>query len=540
MTDMISSGVSALQAYSQALNTVSNNIANANTVGYSRQQATLQSNVVGGVEVSGIRRFTDGLVVSRSLSDQSSFSRLDTFSTMASRVDGLLSGKSSGLSAPLQKFFTAMSGVASDPQSTSARQTLLSAASNLSSQFSDLQGQLDGMNAEINSQLTQSVSQINQAAQSIAQLNNSIALAQGSGQSANDLLDQRDRLITQISQNLGISTVPQTDGSMNVFTAGGQALVLGGTSQSLKLVPNTYGNGDLEISIGNPAVNINSQVSGGVIGGLMDVRSQLIVPTQNKLGAIAAGLTQALNAQHTQGVDQNGQIGGNFFATISGSASAANTNAGSSAVSVGLTDVGQIGNNNYVLRYDGSNWNLSDASTGAAVTMTGAGTASNPFVAAGMSFQVSGSAASGDSFLVQPLNHAAGQMQVAITDPAKIAAASASALGTSGSGNNGNANLLSGIGANGVLSGGTVSITAANIALVSQTGNLSQQISTRRDAAQAIQQQTKSDLDSVAGVNLDEEAADLLRYQQAYQAAAQVISMARDMFQTLLSATRGG
>lgn len=540
MSNMISSGVSALQAYSQALNVVSNNIANANTVGYSRQSATLTESVTGGVQVSNVKRFTDALTVSRSLSDQTNYSRLDTFSSMASRVDSLLSGTSSGLSSPMQKFFTAVNGVAADPQSTSARQTLLSTASNLSSQFNDIQNQLDSMNGEINSQLTQSVSQINQAAQSIAQLNNSIALAQGSGQSPNDLMDQRDQLVSQIAQNVGITTVMQTDGSMNVFTAGGQALVLGGTAQSLKLVANTYGNGDQEVAIGNPTVNINSQISGGVIGGLLDLRSQLIAPTESKLGAIAAGLAQAFNAQHTQGVDQNGQMGGNFFTALTGSASQANSNTGTANVSVGLTDVGQIGNNNYVMKYDGSNWNLSDAVTGASVPMSGSGTSSDPFVAAGMSFQVSGSAASGDSFLIQPLSDVAGQMQVAITDPAKIAAASSSALGTTKSGNNSNANLLGNIGSTNVLSGGTVSVNAANIALVSQTGNLSQQISTRRDAAQAIQQQSASDLDSTSGVNLDEEAADLLRYQQAYSAAAQVISMAKNMFDALLSATRGG
>lgn len=539
MASMISSGVSALQAYSQALNTVSNNIANANTVGYSRQQATLQESITGGVQVSNIKRFTDALTVSRSLSDQSNYSRLDTFSSMASRVDSLLSGTSSGLSDPLQKFFTAVNGVASDPQSTSARQTVLSTASNLASQFNDLQNQLDGMSNEINAQLTQSLSQINQAAQSIAQLNNSIALAQGSGQSPNDLMDQRDQLVQQISQNVGITTVMQTDGSMNVFVAGGQALVLGGTSQPLKLVSNTYGNGDLEVAIGNPTVNINSQISGGVVGGLLDLRSQLIQPTESKLGAIAAGLAQAFNAQHTQGVDQNGQAGGNFFATLSGSSAAASTNTGTANISVGLTDVGQIGSNNYILKYDGSSWSLSDATTGASVPMSGSGTPSDPFVASGMSFQVSGSAGGGDSFLIQPLNRVAGQMQVAITDPAKIAAAASSALGGTGSGDNANANLLANIGSKNVLAGGTVSVNAANISLVSQTGNLSQQISTRRDAAQAIQRQSASDLDSVSGVNLDEEAADLLRYQQAYSAAAQVISMAKDMFDALIAATRG-
>lgn len=540
MTDMISSGVSALRAYQQALNTVSNNIANANTPGYSRQQATLLSNVVGGVEVGSISRLSDALVFSRGLDDQSAYSRLDTFQQMAARVDSLMSGSTSGLAAPLQKFFSAVSGVAADPQSTTARQTLLSAAGSLTSQFQDLQGQLDGMRSDINAQMSQNVDQINATAQNIAQLNNRIALVKGGTQASNELLDQRDQLISQLSQSIGITTVKQSDGATNVFVAGGQALVLGSNAQSLKLVPNTYGSGDLEIAIGTPATNINSQVSGGAIGGLMDLRSQLIAPAQNKLGAIAAAMVQSVNAQHAQGVDQNGLAGGNFFNAITGTAAPAATNSGSANVAVGLVDAGQIGSSNYLMRYDGSQWSMINASSGASVAMSGSGTAADPFMAAGMRLQLSGSAAAGDSFLVQPLTHAAGQMAVAITDPAAIAAAGSAALGSSRSGDNSNANLLAALAGKGILDGGKTSVTAANIALVSQTGNLAQQAAASRDAAQVIQKQSASELDSVSGVNLDEEAANLLRYQQAYQAAAQVVSMARDMFQSLLSATRGG
>ncbi|TXH06011.1 MAG: flagellar hook-associated protein FlgK [Nevskiaceae bacterium] len=540
MTDMISSGVSALLAYQTALNTVSNNIANANTPGYSRQRTDMIADLNGGVQVSQVTRLTSDQLFSRSLGDQSNASRLDVFQQTAAQVDSLMSGASSGLAAPLQKFFSALSGVAADPQSAAARQTVLDSAGSLASQFNDLQGRLNSMNGDINAQLSQSVDQINQAAKSIAQLNNRIALAQNGGQAPNQLLDQRDQLVSQLSQQIGVTTVKQTDGSLNVFVAGGPALVLGATAQALNMVPNEYGSGGQDLAVGNPPVNVSGQISGGTIGGLLALRNQLIGPTENKLGAIAAAVTQAVNAQHAQGVDQNGQAGGAFFAPIGGVAAPSGNNSGSAVVSVGLSDVSQIGTSNYVLRYDGSQWSLSDASSGATVAMTGSGTAADPFVAAGMSLTVGAGAAAGDRYLVQPLTTAAGQMKVAISDPAAVAAAGASALGSRNSGDNSNANLLAAIGDKALLNGGKTSIHAANIALVSQTGNIAQQAAASSTAAKAIQQQSASALDSVSGVNLDEEAADLLRYQQAYQAAAQVVSMARDMFQSLLNATRGG
>ncbi|HVT34471.1 MAG TPA: flagellar hook-associated protein FlgK, partial [Nevskiaceae bacterium] len=238
MSDLLNIGTSALLAYRSALDTISHNIANANTDGYSRQRVDLEARppqvagngyVGSGVQVQTTSRVSDSLVNQRLVADNSSYSRLDTFQQMAARADDLLSNSDTGLATPLQNFFSAMDGVAAAPASTAARQTLLSSADTLAGRFGDLSNQLSGMESDINGQLSTAVDQINQLAGSIAQLNDRIASGAGSanGNPPNDLLDQRDSLIKQLSSQIGVSTVTKTDGSVDVFAAGGQALVLG-------------------------------------------------------------------------------------------------------------------------------------------------------------------------------------------------------------------------------------------------------------------------------------------------------------------------
>ena len=617
MGDLLSGGVSALMAFRQALDTVGHNIANASTPGYSRERVDLQAEVSGGVTVRQIGRLTDANIFARSLDDGSTLARLNSFQQIATRVDGLMSQADTGIAQPLQKFFSALDGVSSDPQSTAARQSLLAAANNLTARFNDLQGHFKNAESDINTQLTQAVSDINQYSKSIAELNNRIALASNNGtQPPNDLMDQRDQLITKMSQNIGITTVKQDDGSINVFVAGGQSLVIGSNAKAMGLVGGTYDNSRLEVTIGQPPTNVNAQASGGLIGGLLDARSQLLDPSESRLGRVAAGLALSFNDQHVQGADRSGQLGGLFFNQVTGSASAATSNAGTATVSVNLANLGQLSGDNYKLSYNGSVWSLTEVSTGVAVPMTGSGTSANPFVAAGLSLQVSGTAVAGDTYRIEPTRNAARQISLAISDPSKIAAAtpiranavlgnsgngtiavsgitdvtnpalltpvtlqftSASTFSINGSGSyaysagasitangwtvaisgtpssgdsfqvkaaasnsadNGNAKLLGSLGTKNILDAGRTSLSAANTSLVSQTGNIAQQASMRRDAAQAVQLQTQKDRDAVSGVNLDEEAADLVRYQQAYQAAAQIIATAQTMFQSLLDAAR--
>lgn len=626
MSDLLSIGVSGLNAYRKALDTAGHNIANVNTPGYSRQRVELGSQIGGpqgdgyigaGVTSNTVTRLASALLTTRLQGDSSAYSRAETFAGLAARVDGWLSDSDAGLGKPMQGFLDALSGLSANPSSSAARQTLLTGADSLADRYNGLQSQLDGLDSELNQKLQQTTDEINRYAQSVAKLNESIALARGQagGQPPNDLLDQRDALVKEIASRIGITTTEQDDGGINVFTGSGQALVLGRQANSLSTGPDAYGSGRLELYFAG-GQNITAQTSGGVIGGLLDFRRELLDPVRSDLGRMAAGLAQAMNDQHAQGMDANGQIGGKFFADIAGSVYPARANSGSAVVSVGLADAGALTGDDYQLSYNGASWQLLRGKDGSSVPMTGSGTAADPLRAEGLSLVVGGSAAAGDRFLLKPTAQAGSQLRLAISDPSRIAAATpvrASAAlansgsagigglsvsdasdpnllspvtiqftgansysingsgsytytpgqpiqangwslalngspasgdgftvgpNTAGSSDNGNARELAKLGSLGVLDGGRSSLTAAQAGLVAKAGSAAQQSSLQLSAQAAVRSQTETEQASLSGVSLDEEAADLIRYQQAYQAAARVIAVANEVFQSLLDAAR--
>lgn len=626
MSDIYAIGSSALLAYSNALATTSHNIANANTVGYSRQQVDIQAragqlidgNVIGkGAYVRTVQRLNDSYIFNQLVSDDASYYRADSMNTYASQLDSLLSTSSTGIGTPLQSFFTAVSGVASNPTSSAARQTLLGAANSLSAQFNDLQGQINGFNSQVDGQMSTQVQQLNGYATQLAQLNSTIVKAQLAtpGQPPNDLLDQRDQLLRNISSITKATATTNGDGSMNVFIGNGQALVLNGTAGTLAVTADAYGRmRNLTLNGGGSSVDVTSQLSGGSLGGVMDFRREVLDPAAAQLGRIAVALSSAVNQQHAAGMDQYGQLGGDFFSTPTPSVTGALGNTGSATVSAAITDTNALQATSYELSYDGTQWTMKDASSGATVALSGSGTAADPFTAAGISLTISGTANAGDKYLVQPVSTAAGSISVAITDPSKIAAASpiqtSAASANTGSGaissgsitdssnanlltpvtiqftdantytingagsytytnggdinvngwsvqitgapaagdsftvspNNGsssdntNANLLAGVANLKLIANGQQTLTSANGTMVSQVGVQAQQASAQLDTETAIRSQDQAQRDSLSGVNLDEEAANLQHYQQAYQAAAQIIATANTMFQSLINA----
>jgi len=630
MSDMLSIGSSALLAYRTALDVVSQNIANANTAGYSRQRADL-TNVAGaalpnlvlgdGVEVQTVQRLNDVFVQQQLVQDDSSYSRINTFQTYAAQADSLLSGSSSGLAQPLQNFFTALSGLSANAGSTASRQALLAGAQSLATGFNTLQQQLQGLNDQVSGSLGSTVGGINTAASQLAQLNQRIsqATAQSNGQPPNDLLDQRDQLLRTLGSAVGISSTINADGSANVFVGNGQALVLGASANRLSVQADAFGQSqDIVLnSGGNTRSVLTSQISGGALGGLLDTQRELLGPAMNQLGQLAASLASAVNAQHQQGMDQYGQLGGALFNIAPPLVSAASGNAGSASVTATVANASQLGSSDYVLKYDGSSWSLTDRSSGASVALSGNGTAASPLTGAGLSLVVSGTPAAGDQYLVQPTRFAAGSLAVAITDPGRVAVA-APVQAVAGSGNTGNASIatpqvldagnpallstaviqftsattysingsgsytyssggnidvdgvrvrisgtpaagdsftlransgsstdtsnasaLAGISSLKLLNQGSDTLGSANAALVSRTGATAQQAQAQLSAQTAIRNQSQTARDSVSGVNLDEEASDMMRFQQAYQAAAQVISTSNSLFQSLMSALHG-
>jgi len=630
MTDILSTGSSALMAFQRALSTVGNNIANVNTPGYSRQRVDLANRpgqyygfgfIGSGVQVTNVERIVDNILTGRSLQSAGELGRLTQLSTLASSVATTFSDSATNIAQPMSNFFDGAQAVASDPTSAAARNQLLGNAKDLVNRFNALQSQLNQMDNEADQRLTQGVTDVNNLTGQIAKLNEEIARQTGgsNGAQPNDLLDQRDQLISTLAGKIGVTTIKQDDGSLNIFTTSGQSLVIGNQANKLTTVADPYQptRHSLALSANGGAIAIPDGSVGGELGGVLNFRHDVIDPASAQLGQLAAGLASKINTQQHSGVDLNGNIGADFFTMPTPQVYNRTSNTGTATLSASISNISQLGTSDFTMKFDGTSWSATDSKTGANVPMSGAGTSASPFVVNGVSLTVGGAAASGDSFLVRPTEQAAAQIGVAITDPNKIAAASP-VRGTAASGNTGNAtfsnfsvtdstnpNLQSAVsiqftsantysingsgsfpytagqtisvngwqttlngtpatgdtftvGATGpassdnsnmrafaadgdvsFMNNGNTSLTQGVSQLTSSIGSIASQAQYASDAQTAINSQLTDQRNSVSGVNLDEEAADMVRYQQAYQAAAQIIQVANQTFQSILAAVHG-
>jgi flagellar hook-associated protein 1 FlgK len=622
--------VSALQAFQNAINVTSNNVANASTPGYDRETVNLteaipQSNgtatVGAGVVVAGISRAYSQAAANQLNASQSSLGQLNALQNYSTQIDNLFGTTVGGLSTTLQSFYSAFSDVANDPTSTASRQALLGQAQNVANSFQNASGDLSSLNTDVNSRITADVQQINSIASAISTLNQQIvvATAQGGNQPPNELLDQRDQLVSNLSQLVGVSTTADADGSLNVFVGNGQPLVLQGQTTPLTTVQNQFNASQLEIGTSQGS-QISSDITSGDLGGLLAARTQVINPALNQLGQIATALSQTVNSQQSDGLDLSGNLGANIFSvgTPVATASSKNTDAVTASVSVNANGLGALTADNYLLTFKAGAPTLTDTTTGVSVTPAGAGTVASPYTANGVSIVLSGVPAAGDQFLIQPTATAAASLKVVLTDPSKIAAAGAittAAAGTNtgaatissgtvldsanpnllqpvtiqfttppttysvnggpgvayvnggnidvngwqvqisgtpangdvfsvssnagGTGDNRNALAAANLQNVGVLQNGTTSITAGVSALITGIGSQAQQINTAQTAQAAVNSQAQSSVQSITGVNLDEEAASLLQWQQAYQAAAQALTIGNTLFTTLIDSVNG-
>lgn len=621
MADLLGTGISGLLASRVALDTTGHNIANVNTPGYSRESVQLAARTpqptgpyfVGtGVDVVGVQRAYSQYLTTAMWNQDSSLQRATTFSQLADNLNNLLSG-SNNLQTALDSFYGGIQDAANDPSSPATRQALLGKAASLVATFHTLDQQLGQQSAQVNGSISDSVANINSLAGSIADLNQQIEKAATTGNAPNDLLDQRDQLVQQLSKIVQITTSAQGN-SINVFAGNGQTLVTGGNAQTLKAVASPYDASRIEV-VSASGADVTGQLSGGSLGGLLDFRGSVLDPARNRLGRAAVAFASAVNAQHRQGMDLAGQLGGDLFTLPPPQASAASGNTGSASIAVTVADPSRLTANDYTLRYAGGTWSLATTG-GSPVPMSGSGTAADPFVADGLQLVVGGAAADGDSFELQPTRAAAGGIELAVTDasrlalaaPVKAVAADGNVAGvagvtvadggianpalldtvaikftdpttytingsgsytytpgspvefngwslaldgnpntgdsftvkanTDGAGDNRNALALGGTADLGVLDGGTASAGDAYASLIADTGTVGAQAKVNLDTQTSLYQQAEQSQQSLSGVNLDEEASNLVRFQQSYQASAQVISTANTIFNTLINAVR--
>lgn len=651
--NMLGIGTSALRAFQRALNTTGHNIANANTPGYSRQRVDLSSatpqyagyGYIGtGVRTDAVQRFYDGFVENQVRNYTASTTEFQTFHNYSTQIDNVLADPDAGLSTAMQRFNSAVQDLSNDPASTAARQVMISEGQGLVDRFHSLGGWLDDMNVQVNNDLKASVTEINRISAAIADLNKEITRASGVAgkQPPNDLLDQRDNLVRDLSEHVSLSTLTQDDGAVNVMIGSGQALVVGSNAAQLTTYRGAGVHAPLQVALeagSSSQVPITDQLSGGKIGGLLGFRERVLEPAANELGRAAIGMAEFFNAQHQRGVDLNGQLGQAFFSfpdpqwdSYPGV---------SSSLSVAWDDVGQATGANYKLQYDGAAWSISRTDTGEQLAMTGTGSSADPFVVDGIRISVDAAAVGGDTFLIQPTRNGAQSLQMLVNDPSRIAAASPvltnaaitnagsgtinagqvtdinnpafqSAPGSlsppvmirftsattyevydnsnpaspallesvsgydpttggevfptpgsldygyqvrlagspaagdeftvgynsNGDGDNRNALALGEVLTGRVMGNGTQSLSDVYRAMVSEVGTTTRQAELASGAHQQLLERALNARDAISGVNLDEEAANLIKFQQAYQAAAQVIATANEMFDTLLGAVR--
>ena len=441
--------VTHLQAGLRGLSATSNNIANVNTPGYSRQRPDLEEtppiqigglNFGTGVELKQVVSLRDSILDLRVNQETQQQGRLEGFLGSAQQIQSFFNETTgTGLQANLTAFFNSLSQLSTSPSDLNVRQSVLTAAQNLSTSFNQAATNLSRLQTSVNLNVTQSVSQINTLTAQIATANAQVSAAQSANRNPGPFVDQRQQLLNQLSNLVDISEINAGNGNLTITTSNGAPLVVGG--QSFQLSTQTNASTGLQDII-SQGTNITSQITGGQLAGQLQIRDQEIPAIQNSLDTLAFNLSSALNSQHKLGFDLNGNAGGNLFTALAGATGAAS------------------------------------------------------------------------------------QISVAITDPSLVAA---SADGTPG--NNANANALLGLQNQAIASGQNPLNFYGN--LVFKIGNDVSTAQAGQSAGSQVLSQLQNLQGGVSNVDLNEESANLIRFQNAYQASARVVSV----INSLLDAT---
>ncbi len=538
---ILGTALTGLMAFQRAMQTSSNNVSNVNTEGYSRQSTNLDTaastfsngNYIGnGVNVSNVTRSYDQFISNNIRTSASTLGDADRFQTMTAQVDNLMANADTGMANTMKSFFSAVNAVASDPTSIPARQVMVTNSGTLATQFNSVSSQLEKLREQNNAYMQTNIDSINNYTQNIADLNNKIsAVTRGGGtQFPNELLDQRDQLLAKLAENIDVSTLARADGSVDVFVGQGQALISGDSRSKLTLVNSSTDAMQKDVLMNG--LNVNNQFSSGSLAGAMRFRDQVLDPAQQQLGLVAAGLGLSFNNMHKQGFDLNGAAGTDMFAFQPANVPvyAMNGNTGGSiTVTFDPTSINQLRASDYRLDYNAGAYSLTRLSDNTKILLPTGGLPAN---VDGMTITENSVATGSSSFIIRPTYQAALNMRAIITDPKAIAASS-----TTADGDNINALALANLEKQSTLIDNK-SFSETYQQMVAKVGTSANAANVTLSAQKALNNQAIEARANFAGVNLDEEAANLVKFQNAYQASSQVVAISKTVFDSLLSAIR--
>jgi len=456
---LLNVGVGGLLANQAAITTTGQNIANANVESYSRQELLWraqvpQSGVAGfigrGVEIEAVRRITDAFLTQQLQMSVAQFNEYQTLSAEAGQLDSLLSETGIRLDTAIDSFFSALQNVADSPSSPALRQLVLSEGDSLAQRFHRLDGYLMEQQSAVERQLSRLADEANRLSSAIADLNGRLAgdVDRGADGSRNGLLDQRDELLRQLSELLSFSTSSQSGGGVNVLIGGGQALVVDGQANRLKLQRDVFSPQRMTLSLVDASGRtLTEDFSGGRISGLLRYRDEILSPTAAAIDVLALTLMSAINYQHQLGIDLDGRSGAEFFAPLDVAArvmsSRHNADPSDRQLAVTIDNAAALTGGDYRLQLEGGaglTYRLLRNSDSVQVASGHLNSQWPQTVVTDQGFSIEfqgGSFQAGDQFLLRPAATAAADIELAIKTPASLALSSpivvSAQLGNSGS-----------------------------------------------------------------------------------------------------------
>ena len=544
-----STGIAAAQT---AINVTGQNIANVSSAGYVREKVSQTSAIVGqGTQVVAISRIYDQFLASQASSAITSSSYSNIQYGQIQSLNSILTDPNAGVSPALSNFFNALQTVANSPADIAPRESALGAAKNLVSSVNYLQKTIDNINIDINTQLTQSVTRINDYANQIVTLNKAISGTRDQS-TLNTLKDQRDAVITDLSKEIKVSINKQDDQYL-VSVGSGIPLLDSTRSFPMKVSSNPFNPVQVEVVISGTEKSVftPSNSPSGLIGGLVEFRDNILNPASNKIGLVALGLATEINVAQLKGRVDNGTVNGapgdRLFSVGDILLSSNDFNSGPANLSVSFdtgtvaapispeVNLKKIKSDDYTFKVEGNTeYSLTNNTTGQSQTFN---TANTPdIVMDGFKISISGPLSIGDTFRISPTANVARNLSLITSDPQAIAAAgNDSPQSPFLSGDNRNMANLIAAQTNKNLNNGVNTLSSSFNQFISSIGSQSYQLKVQSTFDQTVMSKTSQALDNYSGVNLDEEASNLIRYQQAYQASGKVMQIAKQMFDSLLN-----
>jgi flagellar hook-associated protein 1 FlgK len=533
--DMGRQGIASARA---GLQLVSRNVANASNADYSRQEIFFESPTQGGVRTWTIRSQVDAFIEARITQENQTQGRLEAERRLMGEATAVFGATDTGIESSLSQFFAAASAVASSPDSNVSRSTLLYQADALTGEFQREANALRSLSTQVGKEMEAAVTHANQLSDNIAKLNQAIGNADPSDGSVGQIKDQRTTLVKQLASILDINTFEDGNGNVTVFAGGGTPLVEGSHAYTLALAPATgyepY-TGVAVITPGGQKVDISDRVTNGELGGLMRIRDEVVGTAAAELDRVAATLTLQFNRTHAQGYGLDGSTGNDFFSGLTPTVTGAGANTGGANVTAAIVDLSAVTVDDYEVVFTSpGQFDLKNLTQGTTVSTGNAYTSGMTMDVDGIRLTLAdgtGTPAAGDGFKVSVSKDQALNISRVLAGPDQVAAAQ-TAAGVPG--DNRNALALSDL-ERAPLMDGTLTLGEKVADVAGKVGLEQQSVEQAYSAQSLVMEGLNTRRAEISSVSMDEEAAKLIQFQQAFNASAKLIRVADELLQTVIN-----